>query len=234
MSLSLISLYNVAQNVADSIPPLSQDHAVSDLGWRDALISLPVAAALGAALAFRPVRKGTPPRNPAVIQTQIVLSCVGAIIMLVVGASIARAFGIVGAASLVRYRAKIDDPKDAAVMLVALAIGLATGVGIYWVALIATLFILAILYGLESFEPAPTKTFILTIADNELDEHRDSVEEILRRHRVRFELRTTAPKELSYEVEVPARKRTDALTRALVDDLGADETTKVEWAVKKK
>lgn len=32
--------------------------------------------------------------------------------MLVVGTSLARAFGIVGAAGLVRYRSKIDDPKE--------------------------------------------------------------------------------------------------------------------------
>ena len=38
---------------------------------------------------------------PAVVQTQIILSIVGAIIMLVVGASLARAFGIVGAANLI-------------------------------------------------------------------------------------------------------------------------------------
>lgn len=69
--------------------------------WRD-LIGLPVAAALGAALAFRPVRRGTPARDPAVIQTQIVLAVVGALIMMVVGASLARAFGILGAANLVR------------------------------------------------------------------------------------------------------------------------------------
>ena len=47
--------------------------------------------------------------------------------MLVVGASLARAFGIVGAANLIRYRSKIDDPKDAVVMLCALAVGLAVG-----------------------------------------------------------------------------------------------------------
>jgi hypothetical protein len=82
--------------------------------WRE-LIGLPVAAALGAALAFRPVHRGTPARDPAVIQTQIVLAVVGALIMMVVGASLARAFGILGAANLVRYRAKIGDPKDAAV-----------------------------------------------------------------------------------------------------------------------
>jgi len=112
--------------------------------WRDALIALPLAALLGAALAFRPVRRGTPPRDSAVIQTQVVLSVVGAVIMLVVGASLARAFGILGAANLVRYRAKIDDPKDAAVMLVALAVGLATGVGVYLVAAIATAVLFAL------------------------------------------------------------------------------------------
>ena len=83
-----------------------------------AMIRLPLAALLGAALALRPRRRGTPPRTPAVIQTQIILAVVGAVVMLVVGASLARAFGIVGAANLIRYRSKIDDPKDAVVMLV--------------------------------------------------------------------------------------------------------------------
>jgi Flp pilus assembly protein TadB len=71
---------------------------------------LPMAAALACVLAMRPRRRGTPPRQPAVIQTQIILAVVGAVVMLVVGSSLARAFGIVGAAGLVRYRAKIADP----------------------------------------------------------------------------------------------------------------------------
>ena len=69
---------------------------------------------------------GTPPRSSAVIQTQIILAVIGAVVMLVVGATLARAFGVVGAAGLVRYRAKIEDPKDAGVMLSALAVGLAS------------------------------------------------------------------------------------------------------------
>ena len=93
------------------------------------MVRLPLAALLGAALAFRPKRRGTPTRTPAVVQTQIILTVVGAVIMLVVGSSLARAFGIVGAASLIRYRSKIDDPKDAGVMLCGLAVGLASGVG---------------------------------------------------------------------------------------------------------
>jgi len=69
---------------------------------RMALISLPLATALGAALALRPRRRGTPKRSSQVIQTQIILAIIGALIMLVVGASLARAFGVVGAAGLIR------------------------------------------------------------------------------------------------------------------------------------
>ena len=91
-------------------------------------------------------------RMPAVVQTQIILSVVGAIIMLVVGASLARAFGIVGAANLIRYRSKIDDPKDAVVMLCALAVGLASGVGLYALAVFSTVFLVIALGIIESFE----------------------------------------------------------------------------------
>src|SRR4051812_9590617 len=87
------------------------------------LVRLPLAGLLGTALAIRPKRRGTPPRQPAVIQTQIILSIVGALVMLVVGTNLARAFGVVGAAGLVRYRAKVEDPKDAGVMLSTLAGG---------------------------------------------------------------------------------------------------------------
>jgi len=96
-------------------------------------------------LALRPKRRGTPKRTPAVVQTQIILAVVGAVIMLVVGASLARAFGIVGAANLIRYRSKIDDPKDAGVMLCSLAVGLASGVGLYALAVFSTVFLVVAL-----------------------------------------------------------------------------------------
>jgi hypothetical protein len=67
---------------------------------------LPLAAALACVLAIRPRRRGTPERQAPVIETQIILAIVGAVVMLVVGSSLARAFGIVGAAGLVRYRSK--------------------------------------------------------------------------------------------------------------------------------
>jgi uncharacterized membrane protein YhiD involved in acid resistance len=198
----------------------------------DAMIRLPLAAALGAALALRPRRRGTPRRDPAVVQTQIILAVVGAVIMLVVGASLARAFGIVGAANLIRYRSKIDDPKDAVVMLCALAVGLAAGVGLYALSGFSTAFLVAALWVIESFEEG-TKRFDLRIkAGKDTDSMRPKIEEILRRYRLKFELRTSSDEEVCYDVLVPLELRTDRVSNAILE-LDPEGHAAVEWADKK-
>jgi hypothetical protein len=198
----------------------------------DAMVRLPLAAALGAALAFRPRRSGTPNRDPAVIQTQIVLAVVGAIIMLVVGASLARAFGIVGVASLIRYRSKIDDPKDAVVMLSALAVGLASGVGLYALSVFSTAFLVAALWVIESFDEG-VKRFELKIKmGSDTDSKRPDVEAILRRFRLKFELRTSSDEEVCYDVQVPLELPTDKVSNALLK-LDPEGHASVEWADKK-
>jgi uncharacterized membrane protein YhiD involved in acid resistance len=195
-------------------------------------VSLVVAGVLGAALAFRPQRRGTPPRNPAVIQTQIILALVGALVMLVVGASLARAFGIVGAASLVRYRAKIDDPKDAGVMLACLALGLASGVGIYWVAALSAVLLLAVVCALESLEPEGRKDFLLKVKAKEPDKLQAGIEALLRDNRIKYELRTTSQDDLTYSVELPLTKRTDRITNAIVA-LDGGAFLSAEWSDRK-
>lgn len=211
--------------------PLSEEAAS---GLRVALIRLPLAALLGAALALRPKRQGTPPRTTAVVQTQIILSVVGAVIMLVVGASLARAFGIVGAANLIRYRSKIEDPKDAVVMLCALSVGLASGVGLYMLAVFSTGFLVIALWIIESFEPEVMKYFTLSIkAGEHSDELRKQVESVLRRYRLQWELRTLAEEQVSYLVKVPLHMKTDAISSALAG-LDLKGNISVEWDEKKK
>jgi uncharacterized membrane protein YhiD involved in acid resistance len=198
-----------------------------------ALTRLPLAAALGAVLALRPRRRGTPVRTPAVVETQIVLAGIGAIIMLVVGASLARAFGIVGAANLIRYRSKVDDPKDAVVMLGTLAVGLASGVGLYLLAVLATAFLLALLWTIESFEPRVYKRFELTItADGQAEPLGQRVEELLKKHRLRFEVRGLSGDQLSYDVQLPLERPTDPISREIVA-LMAKKNIAVQWDEKK-
>jgi hypothetical protein len=196
----------------------------------DALSALPLSAILGAALALRPRRKGTPRRQAPVIQTQIMLAIVGAVIMLVVGQSIARAFGIVGVASLIRYRVKIDDPKDAIVMLCCLAMGLASGVGLHALAMTSTVFVLVVLFALESFEPETRKLFDLIVKSKA--DVREDVEQILKRAGAEYELRSVSEEELAFEVRLPFKRRTDKISTAIVA-LDSSNEIAVEWKEKK-
>ena len=210
---------------ADAIHPMHEIYA--------ALIRLPLAAVLGTALALRPRRRGTPPRDQAVIQTQIILAVVGAVIMLVVGASLARAFGIVGAANLIRYRSKIEDPKDAVVMLGSLAVGLASGVGLYGLTTFSTLFLVALLWVIESFEAESKKRFSLNVkAGSDTDALRSRVEAILARFDLDFELRTSSDEELCYDVQVPLELPTDRISNDILR-LDPEGHAAVEWAEKK-
>jgi hypothetical protein len=198
---------------------------------RQAAIRLPLAAALACVLAFRPRRRGTPRRQAQVIQTQIILAVVGAVVMLVVGSSLARAFGIVGAAGLVRYRAKVDDTKDAGVMLSTLAVGLASGVGLWMLATFATAFFLMVLWGVESLEPRATQMFMLKIKAKDPTAMKPKVEQLLRRYRVSYEVRSVSKEELHFEVCWPLDRTTDRASEQLLALNG--EETEVEWEEKK-
>jgi hypothetical protein len=212
------------------IPDFLETHAVM---VATALVSLPFATALGAALAVRPRRRGTPPAGAPLHPTPNVLANVGTVVMLIVGSSLARAFGIVGVASLIRYRAKIDDPKDAVVMLACLTVGLACGVNLYGLAVFATLFILGVLWIVESFEPEQHKTFELKVTAPDPSAYRPEVEAILRRSGVKFELRSAGAKDLVYETALPYTVRTDRIANAILL-LKPGGETEVTWEEKKK
>jgi len=64
--------------------------------------------------------------------------------MIIVGDNAARAFGIFAAVSLVRFRTNIRDPKEITVLLISLALGLASGVGRWDLGIILALFSLLV------------------------------------------------------------------------------------------
>ena len=97
---------------------------------KDALVRLPYAALLGTVLALRPRKKSLGRRSVAVVQTQIMLSVVGAVIMLVVGNSLSRAFGIVGAA-VGALSSSTSGRNLNLVLIVIFAIRLSLGGGIF-------------------------------------------------------------------------------------------------------
>lgn len=150
-----------------------------------------LAAFLAALLAFRP-RRGVANtrRNPYVAQTQILMAVVAGAMMMVVGDSAARAFGIFAAASLVRFRTNIRDPKEITVLLVCLGVGLASGVGRWDMAVILTLFVLIALSLLEYFEQYQVfRSMEVTVTTRDVDKTNDMLKRLFVRHKFDYELR---------------------------------------------
>jgi hypothetical protein len=150
-----------------------------------------LAAFLAALLAFRP-RRGVSVvrRNPYVAQTQILMAVVAGAMMMVVGDSAARAFGIFAAASLVRFRTNIRDPKETTVLLVCLGVGLAAGVGRWDMAVILTLFVLLALSVLEYFERFQVfRSMEISVQTRSVDRADQILKGLFERHRFDYELR---------------------------------------------
>lgn len=154
-------------------------------------LKLALGALLATLLAFRPRREmPITIRNPYVAQTQILLAVVAAALMMIVADNAARAFGIFAAASLVRFRTNIRDPKEITVLLISLAIGLATGVGKIEVAIILSLFSLVVVSLLEYYEPEQIfRAMELTVASRKVTETDEVLREIFEKRNVQCELR---------------------------------------------
>lgn len=78
--------------------------------------------------------------------TIVLLPAVIAIIIMLIGSDIARAFSLAGAFSIIRFRSAPGDPKDIAYVLFAMSAGLAGGVGLLIFALIFTVLLCLLMY----------------------------------------------------------------------------------------
>jgi len=87
--------------------------------------------------------------NQSFLLTLVILSMVVALVMMVIGNSIARAFSLVGALSIIRFRTVVKDNRDIAYVFFALAAGMAAGIGNYSIALCGTALILFLLLLLD-------------------------------------------------------------------------------------
>ena len=155
------------------------------------LLRFSLAAFLAALLAFRP-RRGVSfsRRNPYVAQTQILMAVVAGAMMMVVGDSAARAFGIFAAASLVRFRTNIRDPKEITVLLICLGVGLAAGVGRWDMAVILTLFVLVSLAILEYFEQSQVfRSMEVCVETRNVEQTNEVLKKVFAQHSFDAELR---------------------------------------------
>ena len=99
------------------------------------ILRLAVALALGAVVALV-YRKTRPAHDVAdsFTATLVLLCILIAMVTQVIGDNVARAFSLVGALSIVRFRTVVRDTQDTAYVIFAVAVGMAVGAGSPWLA----------------------------------------------------------------------------------------------------
>jgi hypothetical protein len=113
--------------------------------YEEMIVNIVLAIALGFLIAntYKQTHKGLS-YSQSFTHTILFVTVIVAIVMMVIGGSLARAFALVGALSIIRFRTVIKDTKDTSFVFAALAVGMACGTSNYFLAVIATLFIIGL------------------------------------------------------------------------------------------
>jgi hypothetical protein len=85
------------------------------------------------------------------VHTLVIMTTTVALIMLIIGSNVARAFALVGALSVIRFRNAMKETRDVGFMFMAMAVGMAVGTRFYLLAGFATSVLSAIVVALYKF-----------------------------------------------------------------------------------
>ena len=110
-------------------------------------LNIAVAVICGFAISF--VYRNTyrvPGYSIAFANAIVLLTMICALVIMTIGSNVARAFGLVGAMSIIRFRTAVKDTADIVYVFFALAIGMAAGGGYYNIAVTGTACVSIVIY----------------------------------------------------------------------------------------
>jgi energy-converting hydrogenase Eha subunit A len=187
-------------------------------------LRLVLAAVLGVVVAwiYRRTRKST--EVVTSFPTTLVLLCtLIAMVTQVIGDSVARAFSLVGALSIVRFRTVVRDTQDTAYVIFAVAVGMAVGAQAPWVGLVGlaivgiTAFFLRSSRNVASAGQPPFVVIIRIPLGYELEKLQSALEPfVLGRELTGVETtKQGAALNVTYEVKLKTENSANELVRAL-------------------
>ena len=137
----------------------------SQIGIWELVFAIGIAFLLGLciSLVYRRTFKGLS-YSRSFVTAIVVLSPITAMVMLTIGSNLARAFGLVGALSIIRFRTAVKDTKDIMTIFLALVAGMAAGTGNYHVAVVGTLMVLLFIILMDRMDYGSffDKSFLIT------------------------------------------------------------------------
>ncbi|MEO3801756.1 DUF4956 domain-containing protein [Nonomuraea sp. B1E8] len=144
------------------------------------------------------------------VQTLVVLGMLISLIMLVVGSNIARAFALVGALSVVRFRNAIKETRDVGFIFLVMGVGMAVGTRFYLLAVVAAVAISLIIMIMSRFNwfQLNVRRQVVKVQVPSDEDYTHAAQDVLVRHTDEFELvsmesiRAGALTELMYTVRI--------------------------------
>ena len=190
----------------------------------DIIVSLSLSFVLSAVIGwvYRCTHKNVS-YSQSYVQTLVMVGMIISLIMLVVGSNIARAFALVGALSVVRFRNAIKETRDVGFIFLVMAIGMTTGTRFYILAVAATVAICLILLIMNKFNwfKLDVQRQVVKVQVPPDPEFDALVEDVLIRFCMEFELvstesvRSGALTELYYTAQLRKGKKSSELIAAL-------------------
>jgi len=157
-------------------------------------------------------------------QAQMLLTVSGALMMIIIGNSLARAFGIAGAASIIRFRTPVEDPKDATILFLLMGLGMSTGLGAFALAGLGTAFLCLALVAFELRARQQARLMSVEIAAASGHSFPSiEVEAIFARNHIVFEPREITQSDdvtVKYHVWLDSRMSLNDLSAQLMDAAG--------------
>ena len=147
-------------------------------------------------------------------QAQTLLCVSGAMMMVIVGNSLVRAFGIAGAASIIRFRTPVDDPKDVTILFLLMALGMSTGLGSFAVAGLGTAFLCIALLALDHVAKQSERVMAVEIVASGREFPTIHVEGVFARNQITFE-----PREITQSDDVTIKYHTWLSPKVSLEDL---------------
>jgi hypothetical protein len=172
--------------------------------WRSPLYELAklgVAAVIGMLVTVaQRFYRGDRAANPTLEQAQVLLCVAGALMMIIIGSSLARAFGIAGAAAIIRFRTPVEDARDITVLFILMGLGMAAGLGGFAVAGLGTLFLCAMFPVLSVFASEKPRQMLVEIVAQGREFPMHHVQKVFAVNRIVFE-----PREVEQSEEATVR-----------------------------
>jgi uncharacterized membrane protein YhiD involved in acid resistance len=173
-----------------------------------------VAAVLIGVLVTAIHQPATRERTRSIEQAQTLLCVAGAMMMIIIGNSLARAFGIAGAASIIRFRTPVDDPKDVTILFLLMGLGMSAGLGAFAVAGLGTAFLCIALLLLDKLSTQKARALSVEILASGRHFPTTHVENVFARNQIVFE-----PREISQSDDVTVKYHTWLDPRTSLEEL---------------